>query len=136
MILVDTSIWIELLNGRLGDRVSKDDLQRFVTCAPVLQELFQGLRDGPATDVLRDSLLALRRVHDPLPLSTYLEAAEIYRQVRRRGNTVRSSNDCLIAAIAIANKLPLWHRDRDYETIAKFTNLETVQFAPEAAGHP
>ena len=126
MILVDTSIWVELLNGRLGDRVSKDDMQRFVTCGPVLQELFQGLRDGHATDTLRESLLALRRLSDPLPLAIYLEAAEIYRQGRRRGYTIRASNDCLVAAVAIANKLPVWHRDRDFVTIAKYTNLEII----------
>jgi predicted nucleic acid-binding protein len=39
--------------------------------------------------------------------------------------TIRSSADCLIAAIAIANSIPVWHRDRDFSAIAKFTALET-----------
>ena len=42
MILVDTSIWIELLAGR--QQLEPDDLLRLVTCPPVLQEVRQGLR--------------------------------------------------------------------------------------------
>jgi predicted nucleic acid-binding protein len=34
--------------------------------------------------------------------------------------------DCLIAAIAIEHQVPVWHRDRDFTAIARFTALETV----------
>jgi predicted nucleic acid-binding protein len=37
MILVDTSVWIELLNGRLGSRVSEEELLNFATCGPVVR---------------------------------------------------------------------------------------------------
>jgi predicted nucleic acid-binding protein len=43
---------------------------------------------------------------------------------------IRSSADCLIAAIAIANGIPVWHRDRDFATIARFTLLEQAQSLP------
>ena len=43
MILVDTSVWIELLYGRLGARLSGQELLNFVTCGPVLQEVLQPL---------------------------------------------------------------------------------------------
>jgi predicted nucleic acid-binding protein len=56
----------------------------------------------------------------------YVAAADIYRQGRRRGLTIRSATDCLIAAIAIRNGVPIWHRDRDFEAIASFTALETI----------
>ena len=125
MILVDTSIWIELLAGRLGG-VEEQRLLRFATCGPVLQEVAQGLRPGSAGEAFRSAILALPILSDPAPARLYLAAADLYRQGRRRGLTIRSSVDCLIAAIAIENRVPVWHRDRDFTTIARFTELETV----------
>ena len=130
MILVDTSVWIGLLNGRLGTGLSADGLLEFVTCGPIVQEVIQGLRE-PASSAFFDAFLALPRLSDPLSSNTFLAAAEIYHQGRRRGYTIRSSVDCLIAAIAIENRVPVWHRDRDFKTIARYTSLEaTDRFAP------
>lgn len=126
MILVDTSIWIELLNGRLGERLRPDDLLLFVTCGPVIQEVLQGLRGGTSSAALREAFLALPRLSDPLPVETFLSASEIYRQGRAKGYTIRSSIDCLIAAIALQNHVPVWHHDRDFDLIARYTPLETV----------
>jgi predicted nucleic acid-binding protein len=123
VILVDTSIWIELLNGRLGGHVDQEQLLRFAVCGPVVQEVLQGLRPSAASAKARDSLLAMPRLSEPLPLALFLDAAEVYREGRRRGVTIRSSIDCLIAAIAIANGVPVWHKDRDYEHIARYTSL-------------
>lgn len=125
MILVDTSVWIEFFNGRLGRQVGEKDLLNFVTCGPVVQEVLQGLRDDPRSDVLREAFLSLPVLSDPLSLGLFLEGAEIFRQGRAKGYTIRSSTDCLIAAIAIQNKVPVWHKDRDFETISRFTSLRT-----------
>jgi predicted nucleic acid-binding protein len=126
VILADTSIWIELLNGKLGRTTSEQDVLGIVTCGPIVQEVLQGIRHEPAYQAFRDSFLALPRLCDPLTLNVFLKAAEIYRGGRRRGFTIRSSTDCLIAAIAIENDVPLWHRDRDYSVIAAYTNLQAV----------
>ena len=128
MILVDTSVWIELLNGRLGSRVSQEDLLNFATCGPVVQEVLQGLREGPASEALREALLALPILSNPLPSAAFLSAAGIYRLGRAKGYTIRSSTDCLIAAIAIDNAVPVWHKDRDFESIARYTGLRTRPF--------
>jgi predicted nucleic acid-binding protein len=126
MMLVDASIWIEMLAGRPGYDLRLEDLPRFVTCAPVVQEIVQGLRPGRESETFRQAFLAMPVLGDPLSLSTFLAAADIYRQGRRKGYTIRSSVDCLIAAIAIEHKVPVWHRDRDFAAIARFTALETV----------
>ena len=126
MILVDTSVWIEILNGRLGSSIETDSLFRFVTCPPVVQEVLQGLRRGAGSDAFREAFLALPCLGDPLPLTTFLAAAEIYRQGRSKGYTIRSSTDCLIAAIAIEHAVPVWHKDRDFTQIAGYTNLVTL----------
>jgi hypothetical protein len=125
MTLVDTSVWVELLNEPLGSRVTEAELLRFVTCGPILQEVLQGLRDDPASEALREGLLALPVLSDPLPIAIFLSAAEIYRLGRAKGYTIRSSIDCLIAAIAIENGVPVWHKDRDFEAIARYTSLRT-----------
>ena len=125
MILVDTSIWVQFL-GRKPHDFPGELLLRCATCGPILQEILQGLRTGPAAQEFRGALMALPRLGDPVELHNFLEAAEIYSHGRRKGFTIHSSTDCLIAAIAIKNKVPVWHRDRDFETISKFTNLETL----------
>jgi predicted nucleic acid-binding protein len=124
--LVDTSVWIELLNGKLGARISEEQLLNFATCGPVVQEVLQGLRSTPAAGVFREMFLSLPCLNDPLPLDMFLSASEIYRLGRTKGHTIRSSTDCLIAAIAIKSGIPVWHKDRDYEAIAKFTALRTI----------
>ncbi len=125
MILVDTSIWIQLLNGRLGRSLDETELLNFVTCGPVIQEVMQGLRNDHVGDAFREALLALPVLSDPLPVNLFLAGAEIYRQGRAQGFTIRSSTDCLIAAIAINVNVPVWHKDRDFEAIARFTRLRT-----------
>jgi len=130
MILADTSVWIEFLKGGLGSGVKEDTMFQVVTCAPVIQEVFQGLRSVPQSRLFEERLLALPCLSDPLPLRIFMEAAEIYRQGRRKGFTIRSSMDCLIAAIAIHNEVPVWHKDRDFDLIARYTALETFESAP------
>ena len=130
MILVDTSIWIELLAGKPRHVIREEDLLRFVTCGPVIQEVLQGLRPGMQSDAFRAAFFAIPVLSDPVPLGLFIAAAEIYRQGRRRGITIRSSADCLIAAIAIEHGIPVWHRDRDFSAIARYTALEAVESAP------
>jgi predicted nucleic acid-binding protein len=43
MILVDTSIWIGLLAQKPRKVIREEDLLRYVTCGPVVQEVLQGL---------------------------------------------------------------------------------------------
>lgn len=125
MILLDTSVWIDLFRHRRGEILAQD-YEDFVTCGPVLQEVVQGLRDLPASEIFRQGLLRVARLDDPMPAEAFLEAAEIYRSGRRRGYTIRSTVDCLIAAIAIRNSVPVWHKDRDYRLIARYTPLRAV----------
>ena len=127
MILVDTSIWIDLLGAKPWRPPKREDLSKFVTCGPIVQEVLQGLRPGPQSDAFRRALKAMPVLSDPISLDLFVSAADIYAQGRRRGVTIRSSVDCLIAAIAIEYRVPVWHRDRDFDVIAKFTTLEALR---------
>jgi predicted nucleic acid-binding protein len=126
MILVDTSIWIGLLGASKKTKISPDQLLEFATCLPVIQEVLQGVGNDLAHQKLKEGLLALPRFGDPLSEALFIQAADIFRLGRRKGFTIRSSTDCLIASIALQHGLPVWHADRDFEMIAKFTGLKTV----------
>lgn len=124
MILVDTSVWIEVFRTRhpldLEQRVDFGDV---VTCLPVLQEVLQGFRDERAYRVALGAMQALPIVESPLERSLFLEAVDLYRTARRTGATVRSSIDCLIAACAIRHDLEILHRDRDFAALARISSL-------------
>lgn len=122
MILPDTSCWVDWVRNPDLLEETSPLFGEFVTCGPVLQEVLQGLRDGPYPNV-RESLLAIPLIGDPTPLDMFLRAAEIYREGRRRGFTIRSTTDCLIAAIAIEHGATVWHKDRDFSVIARYTPL-------------
>ncbi len=125
MILVDTTVWIEVFRLhkplRLEAVVDFDDV---VTCLPVVQEVLQGFRDESAFRRARTAMLALPIVEDPLPRERFEEAVNLYRAARRAGLTVRSSVDCLVAACAIRHGLAVLHRDRDYAALARVSTLD------------
>lgn len=79
---------------------------------PVVMEVLMGAPRG--TELRTQQLLARFHHLDVDPMTDYLAAAELYRAVRRTGDTVRSSVDCLIAAVAIRAGAVLVHRDRDF----------------------
>jgi predicted nucleic acid-binding protein len=124
VILVDTSIWIEVLRARrpldLEDVLDFDDV---VTCLPVIQEVLQGFRDERAYRQAREAMLSLPIVESPLEEEVFTNAVDLYRMARRAGVTVRSSVDCLIAACAIRHDVEVLHRDRDYAAIAGVSAL-------------
>ena len=126
MVLVDTSVWIEVLRKR--PRLRLDDVADFedvVTALPIVQEVLQGFTDERAFGIARGSMLALPMVESPLEQLLFLEAVDLYRSARRAGLTIRSSTDCLIAACAIRHQLTVAHIDRDYDHLAKVSALKS-----------
>jgi len=125
LILVDTSVWIGLIRGSI--LVDADQMEEFAVCGPIVQEILQGLDDSPGAAQFGKDLANIPVLGDPISLDTFKHAAEIYRTGRRFGVTVRSSTDCLIAAIAIRAGVAVWHRDRDYDHIARYTPLQAMR---------
>ena len=124
MILVDTSVWIEVFRARRPlDLTSLVDFDDIATCLPVIQEVLQGFRDEAAFRHAREAMLSLPIVESPVAEDVFSQAVDLYRSTRRAGLTVRSSIDCLIAACAIRHDLEIVHRDRDYTAIAEISAL-------------
>jgi len=84
----------------------------------IYQELLQGARDEKDFSLLRDYFAELAFRHPQDEKASYAAAASIYYDCRRKGITIRSTVDCLIAQIAIDYDLILLHNDRDFERIA------------------
>lgn len=125
MLLVDTSVWIEVF--RKPSRFELESvaaLDEIVTCLPVIQEVLQGFLDERAFRVAREAMFALPVVESPLRSEVFEEAAQLYRSARRAGVTIRSGVDCLIAICAIRHGLPVLHHDRDFAFLAQVSPLE------------
>jgi predicted nucleic acid-binding protein len=129
VILADTSAWVEFLRGtgsqanvRLRELLDRDAI---ATTDVVLMELLAGARDDHHRDALRGLLARCEFTPTDGP-SDYEAAAELYRACRRAGHTVRALTDCLIASVAIRSGAALLHADADFDTLARYTPLETA----------
>jgi len=120
-VLVDTSVWGDFLNGYpsphadvLGELLEGD--HEVCTCGIVVAEVFQGLRRAQGREAIRRSFEDLPFL-EPSGIGLYLRAAEVFRTLRARGRTVRSTVDCVIAALAEENRCAVLARDRDLDTL-------------------
>ncbi len=120
-VLVDTSVWVDHINAHDSDEalalahllVGEDDV---CTCGVVVAEVLQGLRRRSGYGRVRDGFADLTFL-EPSGMELYVHAADIFRTLRKSGITVRSTIDCLIAAIAQENRCFVLHRDADLRRI-------------------
>jgi predicted nucleic acid-binding protein len=124
MILLDTSILIEYFKGSEGplyDKMNKliDREMPYGICHYVYQELLQGSANEREYTLLKDYLNTLPFYSLRYGKESFENAALMYMNCRKKGITVRSTIDLLIAEIAIENNLYLFHNDNDYTNISK-----------------
>lgn len=128
MILVDTSVLIDLFKGTsngpanrmrevLGHQIP------FGITSVIYQEVLQGAKSDKEYNLLRDYLSSQRFFHPQDAIKTYEDAARIYYSCRKKGVTIRSTMDCLVAQIALEQDLALLHNDRDFDVMAPIINL-------------
>ena len=125
LTLADSSAWIEFLRNT-GSPVCLRSHQllraeKVAICDAVRMEVLAGARDD-------SQLITISRALDqatiiPMQSADYDGAAALYRRCRRQGETVRKLIDCLIAAVAIRDGIPVLHNDRDFDVIARHTEL-------------
>lgn len=116
-VLVDTSVWIDFLDGReeavkaLNRLISSG---RVIVCGQIRQEVLQGSRDEKAFAKL-EKQMTLWESETEAP-ADFIEAARIFAHLRWKGITIPPT-DCLIAAIAIRRKLAIYSHDSDFDHI-------------------
>jgi predicted nucleic acid-binding protein len=127
LIVVDTSVWIDLLRGT-ESAVASRCVELIEAGAPVaitdviLTEILQGL-ESEREAVLVERHLRAFPVLRLEPLDDFSLAAELYRTARRAGVTIRRTIDCLIAAPCVRTGASLLHADADFDRLATCTPL-------------
>jgi predicted nucleic acid-binding protein len=128
-ILVDTSVWVNFfkdIETEASNFLSNSFTNVIIaTCPTIVQEILQGVITDADEQIVKlyfDNLTRL--IENPYTLA--IEAANLYRKLRKKGVTVRKPNDCLIAVYAIRNNIALLHDDRDFQLIAQHTKLKII----------
>jgi predicted nucleic acid-binding protein len=127
VIVVDTSVWIDVLGGRRtrqarrcveliegGDPVALTDV--------IFAEILQGLGSDEEAQLVESHLRAfpVLRLEG---LDDFALAAGLYRTARKEGVTIRNTLDCLIAAPCLRTGAPLLHADADFDRLASCSSL-------------
>ena len=128
MIVVDTSVWIDVLNDTPAPQAQRC-VQLLKSGEPIaltdviLTEVLQGLRSDREAALVERQLRAfpIIRLED---LDDFVLAASLYRTARRAGVTIRKTLDCLIAAPCVRTGAPLLHADEDFNRLATCTPLQ------------
>lgn len=129
MVIVDSSVWIDALNGR--DNPHTRWLRAALPMGGVgltsliLCEVLRGFRSDREFQHTRDRLASLP-ISEAIPGELAAKAAENFRILQRRGFTVRKTVDCLIATFCIQEGHKLLHRDNDFLAFETFLGLQVV----------
>ncbi len=126
MILVDTSVWAVFFNAGSdphADRLVRalSDGEELATSPIIVTETLQGFRSERGFAQARDLLTQLPLL--VLELDGHVEAAGLFRALRKKGVTVRGAVDCIIAQTAIHYGAELLTRDRDFKHVAEHLPL-------------
>ncbi len=131
MILVDTSVLVDFFRGTRNEQAAKLEniVQQgipFGINSFIYQEVLQGAATNREVSLLKEYLGTHRFYNPKDPRVSFEEAAGIFFLCRRKGVTLRSTIDCLIAQTAIEHDLLLLHNDRDFDRIARVTPLKVL----------
>lgn len=126
MILVDTSVWIDYLNGaetKHTNILDKALIDGTVAIGDIIfLEILQGFRDDNEYKRVRSRLATLDQ-YELLGNDMVYKCADNYRTLRKKGITIRKTNDLVIATYCIKNKLPLLFTDKDFKPFVKHLGL-------------
>ena len=128
MILVDTSVLIDLFKGNVNEAVRDfheviEQQIPFGICSVIYQEVLQGARTKKEYAILIEYLSTQRFFHPKDQLTSYAGAANIYFSCQKKGITIRSTIDCLIAQIVLEHDLFLLHNDKDFTAMASVIGI-------------
>jgi predicted nucleic acid-binding protein len=127
VIVVDTSVWIDVLNGRDSSQALRcveliEGGEPIALTDIVFTEILQGFRSDREARLVEGHLKAFPMLRLD-GLDDFALAAQLYRRARRAGVTIRKTLDCLIAAPCVRTGAPILHADADFERLAECTPL-------------
>jgi predicted nucleic acid-binding protein len=129
VIVVDTRVWIDFLNGRNAAHVRKLrsvlGTDEVVVGDLMLCEVLQGLGSERSARQVE----ALLRRFQIVPMAgdaVAVLAARNFRSLRRLGITISKTIDLIIGTWCIENRVALLHNDRDFHPMARHLGLIEV----------
>lgn len=124
MVLVDSSVWVEVLRKNGASSVKAEvakllDSAVVCTCGPVRLEILGAARkqERKKIDHYFGAIPSLK-VRDIV----WKDAVVLSRQMRDGGHSI-PWNDLLIASIALSHSVPVYSRDRHFDEISKTAGL-------------
>ncbi len=129
MVLVDSSVWIAYFNGAITPETER--LDALLGQEPVglgdliLAEVLQGFRLDKDYRTAKELLTSLT-IYDLLGKDLAIRAADNYRDLRKRGVTVRKTTDAIIATFCIEKDFALLHSDKDFLPFVTHLNLRAA----------
>jgi predicted nucleic acid-binding protein len=129
VIVVDSSVWIDFLNGRNAPHVRRLlaalGTDEIIMGDLMLCEVLQGLdNERVAREV--EGLLRHFEIKPMAGEGIAVAAARNFRSLRRRGITIRKTIDLLIGTWCIENGRPLLHNGSDFRPMARHLGLIEV----------
>jgi predicted nucleic acid-binding protein len=129
MVIVDSSVMIDLLNGQQNAQTEWLALhmssEQIGITSLILCEVLQGIRSDRRFD---ETLEALRRfeLFEACNTRLAIASAQNYRRLRERGITIRNTVDTFVATFCIEGSHHLLHRDSDFDHFEHFLGLLVV----------
>ncbi len=130
MIVVDTSVLVNFFRG-FHNPQTEWLLRNFLDPQIGLTDLsFCEVLQGELTDASFEEVrtaLSHFSIHAAGGAELAVASAAHYRSLRRRGVTIRSTIDCLIATFCIREGHSLLHNDRDFDPFEKHLGLKVIR---------
>ncbi len=126
MIIVDSSVWIDYFSG--ADTRQAEKLDNVLGIKPVaigdliLTEVLQGFRHDKDYKAARKVFEDVT-IFDMLGRQMAIKSADNFRELQKKGVTVRKTADVIIATFCIEQKLPLLFSDKDFKPFVKHLGL-------------
>jgi len=127
MIVVDTSVWIDYVNGVVTPQTNILDIElessRIATGDLIIVEFLQGFREDSQFLEAKDLMDSLE-YYDFVGREMAINAAQNFRRLRKKGITIRKTIDVLIATFCIEYGFELLHSDRDFDPMEEVLGLK------------
>ena len=126
MILVDTGVWVDYLNGNTTEHTDALDAalaEGLVVMGDlILLEILQGFRNDKDFRQAKSKLATLEQF-ELFGNEIVIKCAANCRKLRKQGITIRHTPDVIIATYCIENKVALLFQDRDFNPFVEHLNL-------------
>ena len=126
MIVADTSVWIDYVKGIEAPHTDVLDQElahdRIITGDIIITEFLQGFRDEKDYQKAKYIMDALQ-YYDFWGKEIAYKAARNFRNLRKKGITVRKTVGVVIATFCIEHNFQLIHNDRDFDAMEQYLGL-------------